>query len=242
MEAPHKSYKFTDSLKRLTDILDQADINYEEKKELPSRDKLTFTNGFYAYCSALFIDVRDSSALPQKYKRPKLARLYRAYISESIACMTDDLYCREINVVGDGVWCVVNTPKKPDIDDVFTTACRLHSMVKVLNCKSKSRSFEPVSVGIGISYGRALMIKAGYSGSGINDVVYMGDVVNEAAKLASKGQSGSRFTHAIMMSSVFRQNLNDHNAGLTHWNSTHSCYSSSAVITEMSEWISQNCK
>jgi hypothetical protein len=34
------------------------------------------------------------------------------------------------------------------------------------------------------------MIKAGYSGSGISDVVYMGDVVNSAAKLAAKGSSG----------------------------------------------------
>jgi hypothetical protein len=31
------------------------------------------------------------------------------------------------------------------------------------------------------------MIKACYSGSGINDVVYMGEVVNRAAKLASQG-------------------------------------------------------
>ena len=30
------------------------------------------------------------------------------------------------------------------------------------------------------------MIKAGYSGSGINDIVYMGDVVNRAAHLAHK--------------------------------------------------------
>lgn len=43
-------------------------------------------------------------------------------------------------------------------------------------------SFEE-RVGIGLAYGRALMIKAGYKGSTINEVVWMGDVVNEASKL-----------------------------------------------------------
>jgi class 3 adenylate cyclase len=45
----------------------------------------------------------------------------------------------------------------------------------------------PIRSGIGMSYGRALMIKAGFNGSGINDVVYMGDVVNRASKLAGLG-------------------------------------------------------
>lgn len=241
MEAVFRSYDFLKSIDRITDILDQSDINYEEVKELPSRDKLTFTNGYYAYCSALFIDIRDSSSLPTKYKRPKLARLYRAYISECIAVMASDVYCREINVVGDGVWSVINTPNKSDIDDVFSTACRLRSLIKILNCKSKSRGFDAISVGIGISYGRALMIKAGYSGSGMNDVVYMGDVVNEAAKLGAKAHSGNPwFVHAIRMSSLFQQNLNDHNRSLTSLVNDGS-YGSNAVSSAMDEWYRENC-
>lgn len=59
-------------------------------------------------------------------------------------------------------------------------------MINVLNYELGKRGIGPISVGIGVDYGRALMITAGYSGSGINDVVYMGDVVNRAAKLASK--------------------------------------------------------
>ncbi len=89
MESVFKSYDYEKTISRLTSILDQSDVNYEEVKELPSRDKLTFTNGYYANCSALFIDIRDSSSLPSKYKRPKLARLYRAYISECVAIMAE---------------------------------------------------------------------------------------------------------------------------------------------------------
>ena len=55
-------------------------------------------------------------------------------------------------------------------------------MVKILNYKLGKKGYSTISVGIGIDYGRALMVKAGYSGSGLNDVIWMGDVVNSAWK------------------------------------------------------------
>ena len=115
MDSNYKFYDYASSFQRIDGILNQADVNYEEVSELPDRDRLTFSNGFYANCSALFVDIRGSSGLPAKMKRPTLARLYRAYISELIAVMNGDLYCREISIVGDGVWSVVNTPKKASI-------------------------------------------------------------------------------------------------------------------------------
>lgn len=241
MKSNHKSYSHVDSFRRIDDILSQPDVSYEETNQLPDREKLTFTNGFYAYCSALFVDIRGSSRLPGKYRRPTLARLYRAYISECVAVMNGDPYCREINIVGDGVWCVVNTPRKSDINDVFYTAAKLRSLVKTLNYKLGRQGIDAIRVGIGMDYGRALMIKAGYSGSGINDVVYMGDVVNSAAKLAAKGDSGSLFTRTHMVGSAFQQNLNEHNRGLLSWDSTNSCYSGDFVDTPMNDWHEDNC-
>lgn len=244
MESNHKSYDFRASFDRLTSILNQSDVNYEETKQLPSRDKLTFTNGFYAYCSALFVDIRDSSDLPSKYKRPSLARLYRAYISEVVAVMNDDPYCREINIVGDGVWCVVNTPRKTDIDDVFATGFRIHSLIDVLNYKLRKRGMDEIYVGIGMDYGRALMIKAGYSGSGINDVVYMGDVVNRAAKLAAQGGKKTGYwsrTPTLMVGEVFGDNLNEHNQDLVTWDYTLKCYTSNAISAAMQDWYDENC-
>src|SRR4051812_30829262 len=123
MDSNYESYDYLVSFKRIDDILSQPDVNYEEVDALPDRDRLTFSNGFYAYCSAMFVDIRGSSDLPSKYRRPTLARLYRAYISEVVAVMNGDSACREINIVGDGVWCIVNTPYKSYIDDVFSTAC-----------------------------------------------------------------------------------------------------------------------
>ncbi|MGG2110254.1 hypothetical protein ABFY60_07000 [Lysinibacillus pakistanensis] len=53
--------------------------------------------------------------------------------------------------------------------------------MSVLNFKFIKRwgvNFKDIQAGIGVALGRALVIKAGFSGSGINDLIYMVDVVN----------------------------------------------------------------
>lgn len=213
MDSNYKPYDHEASFARIDTILSAPSGSFEEVDSLPDRDKLTFTNGFYGYCSALFIDIRDSSSLPSVYKRPRLAKLYRAFISEMVANFNSLPNVREVNIVGDCVWAVYKTPNQADINEVFRLAFQANSLVMVLNYKIKKAGFEtPIRCGIGMSYGRALMIKAGFSGSRINDVVYMGDVVNQAAKLAAEGSKN--WQPALQTDSLFYSNLNEHNQGM----------------------------
>lgn len=241
MDSNYKPYDYTTSFGRIDGILAQSQSNYEEVKELPDRDRLTYTNGFYAYCSALFVDIRDSSTLPDTYRRPALAKLYRAYISELVAIMNGNDRAREINIVGDCVWSVFNTPYTRDIDSVFSTAATVNSLIKILNFKlAKAGYSAPIKVGIGMDYGRALMIKAGYTGSGIADVVYMGDVVNRAAKLAAAGSNGL-LVPPLMIGDVFASNLNEDNTSLITHDYARGCYTANVVNTAMEEWYNDNC-
>lgn len=173
MDGNYKTYDWTASAKRIDEILNQPAGQFEEKDSLPSRDKLTYTNGFYANCTALFIDIRDSSKLPGKHKRPALAKIYRAFISEMVAVLNSDQYVREVSIVGDCVWAVYDTPKKTDINDVYRVAFTANTLIELLNARYEKRNIDPLKIGIGIDWGRALMIKAGYNGSSINDVIYM---------------------------------------------------------------------
>jgi class 3 adenylate cyclase len=231
MESNHCEYKYLDSFARIGDILGTKDIVYEELSSIPSRDKLTFTNGFYVKCTALFVDIRGSSQLPDKHRRPKLAKLYRAYISEVVACMNGNVNCAEVNIVGDSVWGVFDTPYKRDIDSVFLTAAIISFLIDELNCKFKTNGISEITVGIGIAYGTALMIKAGYSGSRINDVVWMGDVVNEASNLCSYANQTSKDSE-IMISNTFYSNLNDDNCKLLTKNYVRDCYHGNVVHTQ----------
>ncbi|MCG8860078.1 adenylate/guanylate cyclase domain-containing protein [Tenacibaculum finnmarkense] len=241
MKSNYQLYDYEKSKDRIDEILNTSDTSYEEVDEIPNRDKLTFTNGFYVNCSALFVDIRSSSKLPSKYRRPTLARIYRAYISEIVALLNGDENCKEINIHGDSVWGVFNTPKKIDVDRVFRNAYEIASIVDTLNCKLKKKKIDPIEVGIGIDYGRALMIKAGYSGSKINEVVWMGEVVNNASKLCSYGNKTSS-DYEIMLSNAIYNNLKKENQDFLYWNSNRSCYNGNVTQVGMNAWINENCK
>lgn len=241
LKSNHITYNFENSFKRIDNILESSENSFEELDQIPSRDKLTFTNGFYVNCSALVVDIRDSSSLPSKHNRPKLAKLFRAYISEVVAIMNGNLFCSEVNVVGDGILGIFDTPTKPLIDSVFNTSAKISSLIDVLNCKFKKKDISQIEIGIGMSYGRALMIKAGYKGSEINDVIWMGEVVNHAYKLANYGNR-SFSDYETMVSEVFYNNLNDHNKGLLSPNYDRTCYHGNIINPEMKEWYKENCE
>jgi class 3 adenylate cyclase len=241
MESTCKAYTIDDSVGRIDEILSGADTSYEEVNSIPTRDKLTFTNGFYVNCTCIVMDIRGSSELPQKYKRPTLAKIYRSYISEAVAVFASNYDCKEINIHGDSVGGVFNTPYKRDIDDAFSTVAQLASVVDILNCRyQKKANIDPIAVGIGMDYGRALMLKAGYKGSSINDVVWMGDVVNQATKLCSYGNQ-TYYDKEIMVSEVIYDNLNDKNKSLLEYNSIRNCYNGNVINTAMDEWVNKNC-
>lgn len=241
MKSNYRIYDHEKSFGRIREILNQPDVEYEEKDTLPSRDALTYSNGFYSNCAALFIDIRGSSALPGKHRRPTLARLYRAYVSEVVAILNSSLNCREVSIVGDGAWAVYNTALKTDLDEVFEIGVTLNSMIQVLSYELGSRNIDPIKVGVGMAWGRALMVKAGFKGSGLDEVVYMGDVVNRAAKLAAFGNDTYN-DKPLMVDSVFKSNLNDHNQGLLSWNRMRDCWHANAVMGAMEAWQKENCK
>lgn len=211
MEAKFQSYDHIASDDRIKEILDSSE-KFEEVNEIPGRDKLTFSNGFYVNCTALFIDVRGSSQLPDNHTRPVLGKIYRSYLSECVAVINGDVNCREVFINGDCVSGVLNTPYTSDINNAFNTSARLNSMTNILNWRLEQKGYAALKCGIGMAYGRALMLKAGYKGSGINDVIWMGDVVNEASNLCHQGNKGARSTQQFSV--TVYNNLKDSNKEL----------------------------
>lgn len=236
-------YEVEYSASRIDEILDADDNEYiDNGSTIPSRAKLTYKNGYYVNVTALFIDIVDSSKLTDGRKRPTLAKMYRAFLSECVAIINSWDFCREININGDCVWGVFETPNKSDADDVISVAAQLNSMVKILNYKLSKKGYDTIKVGIGIDAGRALMVKAGYSGSGINDIVWMGDVVNTACHLANKAGRGLR--DPIVITEHIYNSLNDKHKGMfsSYTDGQITLYEGSIIRTVMEEWYKENCK
>lgn len=205
------NYDVATSDTRLREILDSTE-KFDEVNEIPTRDRLTYSNGFYVNCTAVFIDIRDSSKLPDKHTRPVLGKIYRAYLSECVAVINSDQNCKEIIINGDCVSGIMNTPYKSDIDTAFLTTAKLNSLINILNWRLEQKGYTPIRCGVGIAYGRALMMKAGYKGSGLNEVIWMGAVVNEASNLCHQGNKD--YSQPVQVSTTVYNNLNDHNKGL----------------------------
>lgn len=254
MDSNYRLYNHIDSADRIEEILRTPRGSYQEVDELPDRDRLTYTNGFYGMCSAIFVDIRDSSKLPQTYtQRPTLAKIYRAFVSESVAILNSCIRTREINIVGDCVWAVFNTPSTDDINEVFGLTAKLNSLMKLLNYKLAKANYSlPIRAGIGAAYGRALMIQAGYRGTGIYDVVYMGDVVNYASKLAGRANvrqspiyqawyTTVTYSPPIYLESVFAYNLSKENKQFVYKETANDCYTADVINTAMDQWFRDNC-
>lgn len=236
------SYDIQKSAERIEEILNASNNNYEDKTYIPARSSLTYTNGYYVYVTALFIDIVGSSDMTNEHKRPTLAKMYRAFISECTAIMNESELCKEININGDCVWGVFDTKYTADINSVFDMAAKLNSLIKMLNYKLNKKGYSEISVGIGIDYGRALMVKAGYSGSGLNDIIWMGDVVNNACHISNK--AGRDYRDPIIVSGCFYGNLNDKNQKFFRTTSIdfNTYYHCNVVNVEMEKWYKENCK
>lgn len=201
-------YDIERSAERMDKILDADNRNFPDLDEIPPRYKLTFTNGCYVDVTALFIDIVGSSDMTDVHKRPVLAKIYRCFISECTAIMNAHNLCKEINIHGDCVWGVFDTHLKDDFNAVFDVALQLKRMISILNDKLVKK-YSKIEVGIGIDYGRALMVKAGFAGSKINDVIWMGDVVNTACHLANK--AGRHWKSPILVSENIYSKFSDNN-------------------------------
>jgi class 3 adenylate cyclase len=187
VKATNQPYSIEDSDDRITEILAAADESFVDAQGIPDLNRLSYTNGFYVECAALFIDIRGSSTMTAKHRSSTLGKIYRAYISECIAVINQDENCREIFIQGDCVGSIFHTPTNAEVSSVFYRAGQLNSLINLLNWRLEQKGYPKIRCGIGMSVGRALMMKAGFKGSAINDLIWMGKVVNESAKLCHQG-------------------------------------------------------
>lgn len=234
------SYDVSNSAQRIDNILNIDNSKFEESKSIPDRSKLTYENGYYVNVGAIFIDVRQSSTLTDEHKRPKLAKLYRSYISEVVAILNSYEDCKEINIVGDCVSGIFEGQYQRQIQCMANASAQINSLIKILNYKLRKKSIVEVSIGIGLDYGRALMIQAGYSGSGINDVVWMGDVVNSASNLCNRANKDK--TRVILMSESVYCNLKEEDTKLVDYNKSEDVYECGWFSSVMNKWYDDNCK
>lgn len=186
-------------LKSLTQIV--------KKEKIPASDSdFTYENGIKSWVRALFVDIVDSSQLFETANEDT-ARFIRSFCSEIISILKDDENYREIGIRGDCVYCIYTAPSQQDLVKIFRHAYRINSFMNMLNKLLEKQGFTTIQAGIGLGCDRDLIIKAGQSGSGINDKVWIGQAVIDAAHLSGRANRDGIFS--IAMSPLFYNNVNE---------------------------------
>ena len=240
-------FDYNDSKKIVENILTST-TKITSKTQIPVSDnEFTYENGIKVWVGALFVDIVDSSKLFD-YANEDTARIIRSFCSEIICILKDDLNYHEIGIRGDCVYAIYNTETQGDLVKVFQHAYRINTFMIMLNKLLKKHGYKPIRAGIGLGCDEELVIKAGKSGSGINDKIWIGRALVEASQLS---ETANRYgVEEIAMSNLFYRNvidiLNKQDSNYIYWikpykvNYTTKFYHCSIIETSYKKWIDEN--
>lgn len=238
-------YDYMKSKSVIEDIL-CSETKIEDKDKIPASDgEFTYANGIRTWVGALFVDIVNSSELC-KTPNEDTARVFRAFCSEIIAILKEDPNYREIGIRGDCVYCIYTTQYIADLVEMFKHAYRINTFMKMFNKLLADNGFRTIKAGIGLGCDKELIIKAGQSGSGINDKIWIGKAVVDACHLGSTANRNG--ISSIAMSPMFYNEIKDslekENEGYKTWIHAHKSnyyttdfYHCDIIETGFDDWI-----
>jgi class 3 adenylate cyclase len=203
------SYDYKERKEKVEEILDNTDA-VNEVKQFPRDEDFTYRNGYKAWASAIFVDLRDSTTLFTNQNDVEISRVIRGFTSEIIEILRsgmDQNELKEIGIRGDCVFAVYSTPNKEDVYEIANRSFHVNTYMKMLNKLLTERGLPSIKAGIGLATSKILAVKAGRKNSGINNLVWIGKAVTTAAKLSDLGNKDG--IGPIVMSDLFYSNMID---------------------------------
>lgn len=244
-------YDYEEGKKRVSAILnDENEI--EKRDKVPSSDNFTYHNGYYSNVTAVFVDIKDSTALFGENRKKSTSKIIRAFSSEIIEILKDDSNLREIGIRGDCVYAIYTCSSVKENVEIMDKVFYINTYMKMLNKLLSNKGMRNIKAGIGVATAKELVVKAGREGSGINNLVWIGKAVTHASKFSGEANrngmgkiifSGSFYN--IIIDSFVKKNIdikpsecfkfhNDEELG--------TYYSCGVVKKAFSDWIDKDMK
>ena len=243
-------YSYKDSKANIINII-KSKTPVEKKTHIPADSSFTYENGILTWVASIFVDIEDSSNLFNT-KDEKLARLMRAFTSEIICIFQDFQDYNQIGIRGDCVYSIYDIVSQDDLVKIFSVAYRINTFLKMFNKIIVDYGYKPINAGIGLGCDEDLIIKAGRTGTGINDKIWIGKAVVDASNLSSIAGRGG--ISRIAMSPLFYNNvinkLIEENSNYSTWikgykknyYSDYDFYHCDIIQTDFNDWINGGMK
>lgn len=162
-------YDYINGKRRVNEILNDSN-EIEEKEKVPKENDFTFHNGYFAWVTAVFVDIRDSTSIFTENKKTSTSKIIRAFTSEVIEILKNDDNLREIGIRGDCVYAIYTTSQKYEDYEIANKVFYVNTFMKMLNKLLQNKNMKTIKVGIGVSTAQELVVKAGREKTGINRV------------------------------------------------------------------------
>lgn len=245
-------YDYINGKKRIEDILSSSN-DTKQSDLLPVESAFSYDNGYYGYVTAIFVDICESTKIfnDSTMKKTTKAKIIRSFTSEVIEILRQNEKIRDIGIRGDCVFGIYTSPSYGDDYELFDKAVYVNTFGKMLNALLSRKNFQTIKFGIGIATGYDLVVKAGRSGTGINDLIWIGEAVSYASKFSNFANRNG--AGAIIVSNKFFDNLkraieksNENNNKLSWFTDfTSGEYSGkqcSVIKVRMNEWVEEGMK
>ena len=129
-------------------------------------------------------------------------------------------------------------------------ASYINTSMKMINKLLKKQGLKMIEVGIGVSIGEDLIVKAGKKGTGINDKIWIGDAVVKACNLANvAGRNGkdiigfSSLAYENFIDILIENVKNKTEQEIKNWfkyDYSNKAYFADIVYPDSVEWIEKN--
>jgi class 3 adenylate cyclase len=162
-------------------VYDVQDID-----RVPTKQDATFGEKASAINAAcLFIDIRNSSTMLQKFRRSSVANLLKSF--HYICVKTVKENCGEVRSFNGDSNLAIFTESSCCNNAVSSAFAVKYYLNRLL--KPKYPIADNLDYGIGIDFGKVFVVKVGYSGEFNNDLIWIGDPVNMAAKMGNEAKA-----------------------------------------------------
>ena len=185
---------------------------------LPKVDELNDSNKIYrGKVSVLFVDMRESTKLPEQYSSDQLVKIYRSYIRVVVQAIR---YSGGVvrDFMGDGVLALFVDNEDGTSEDKAVHAARYITTAidKFLNPVLDSKINHRISCGIGINTGEVSLSKVGMRGKESDDnsenefgIAWIGNSTNLACKQSSIVECGTIFISNSTFVNLSNENKNE---------------------------------
>lgn len=232
------SYDIEKSIDRIDAILDNDISSFKTLKSIPQHDKLEYSNAYCCTVGAVFIEVRQTWDLRDEFKRFNVGRLYKTYISELTAVLNSCEDCKEVKIFGNQILAIFESQYKKQLQNMFKTVAKINALVEVLNYKFRMKDIDPIQVGIGLDYGRAILVRAGFDGGRISDTSWIGDVINSVMNLGYNANRDN--SRKIFVGVKLGKNLGEKEQSLLAPNKNFNCYEGNIANGHITKWFREN--